>query len=152
MLTNAGLLLHLPSAHRYLSTPTVASTGDIERIQKSAMKVIFGNEYQGYERSLNILNMERLQARRERLSLKFAKKCLKHEKMSDMFPLSVNQSTVRVRNREKFHLNKAFTERYEKSAILSLQRKLNMSFNTEKRQLKALLQVNCVSYVDPITS
>ena len=36
--------------------------------------------------------------RRERMSLKFAKKCLKHEKMSDMFPLSVNQSTVRVRN------------------------------------------------------
>ena len=116
------------------------------------MKVIFGNEYQGYERSLNILNMERLQARRERLSLKFVKKCLKHEKMSDMFPLSGNQSTIRVRNREKFHLNKAFTERYEKSAIPSLQRKLNMSFNTEKRQLKALLQVNCVSHVDPITS
>ena len=32
-----------------------------------------------------------------------------------------------------------------------LQRKLNESVKKERRQLKALLQVNCVSHVDPIT-
>ena len=135
------------------SSLTVANTIDIERIQKSAMKVIFRNKYQGYEKSLNILNIERLQARRERLSLKFAKKCLKHERMSDMFPLNVNQSSVRIRNREKFLVNKANTERYKRSRIPFLQRKLNESMSIEKKQLKALLlQVNCVSHVDPITA
>ena len=59
---------------------TVSHRNDIERIQKSAMKVIFKNDYQSYEKSLRVLKMERLHERRERLSLSLAKKCLKHEK------------------------------------------------------------------------
>ena len=59
---------------------TVSNRNDIERIQKSAMKVIFKNDYQSYEKSLRVLKMERLHERRERLSLSFVEKCLKHEK------------------------------------------------------------------------
>ena len=59
---------------------TVTNRNDIERIQKSAMKVIFKDDYQSYEKSLRVLKMERLHERRERLSLSFAEKCLKHEK------------------------------------------------------------------------
>ncbi len=91
------------------------------------MKVLFKNDYQGYERSLKILKMEKLQERRERLSLSFAQKCLKHDKLSDMFPRSVNMSTIRMRNKEQYHVNKAKTERYRNSAIPFLQRKLNES-------------------------
>ena len=65
------------------SSLTVANRNDIERIQKSAMKVIFKDNYPGYERSLKIRKLESLQDRRERLSLRFAKKCLNHEKFSD---------------------------------------------------------------------
>ena len=102
-------------------------------------------QYQGYQRSLNILKMENLHDRREKLCLRFAKKCLKQERMSVMFPRNNNQSTVKIRNKESFHVNKANTERYKNSAIPFLQRKLNESINIEKKQLKALLQVNCVS-------
>ena len=115
------------------------------------MKVIFKNDYQGYEKSLKILKMEKLQERRERLSLSSAQKCLKHEKLSNMFPKSINMSTIRMRVKEQYHVNKAKTERYRNSAIPFLQRKLNESAKDQKKQLKALLQVNCVSHVDPIT-
>ena len=49
-------------------------------------------------------------------------------------------------------VNRASTERYRNSAIPFLQRKLNESIKLERKQRKALLQVNCVSYVGSITS
>ena len=115
------------------------------------MKVIFKNDYQSYEKSLKILKMEKLHDRRERLSLSFAKKCLKHEKFSSMFPKNLSDTTIKIRNREKYFVNQARTERFRNSSIPFLQRKLNESAKQERKQLKALLQVNCVSHVDPIT-
>ena len=53
---------------------------------------------------------------------------------------------------EGYHVNHANTERYRNSSIPFLQRKLNENRKIERKRLKALLQVNCVSYVDPITS
>ena len=134
------------------SSLTVANRNDIERIQKSAMKIIFKNDYNSYLRSLKILKMETLYERRERLGLNFAKKCLKNKRMSDMFPNNFNLSNISVRNKEKYHVNHANTERYKNSTIPYLQRKLNESNKIERKRLRALLQVNCVSYVDPITS
>ena len=134
------------------SSLTVSNRDDIERIQKSALKVILKDDYQGYKKSLKILRMESLYDRRERLALKFAKKCLNQEKISDMFPKNMNQSNINIRNKEIFHVNHANTERYRNSTIPFLQRKLNESKKIERKRLRALLQVNCVSYVDPITS
>ena len=131
------------------SSLTVANKNDIERIQKSAMKVILKDDYPGYQRSLKVLKIESLVDRRERLSLSFAKKCLNHDKFSDMFPK--NNSKIRSRGKEKFHVNMANTERYRHSAMPFLQRKLNENFKVEKKQLTALLRVNCVSNVDSIT-
>ena len=99
--------------------------------------------------SLKILKIESLHDRRERLGLRFAQKCLKHEKFSDMFPKS--QSTFRSRNKEKYHVNMANRERYKHSSIPFLQRKLNENSQMEKNQLRVLLRVNCVSNVDSIT-
>ena len=76
---------------------------------------------------------------------------LKHGKFSSMFPKNVKGSTMSVRNREKYFVNQAKTERFRNSSIPFLQRKLNESAKNETKQLKALLQVNCVSNVDPIT-
>ena len=134
------------------SSLTVSNRDDIERIQKSALKVIFKDDYQGYEKSLKILKMESLYARRERLSLRFVKKCLNQEKLSSLFPKNRNESDKILRNKEVYHVNRANTERYRNSAIPFLQRKLNESINFERKQRKALLQVNCVSNVGSITS
>ena len=136
------------------SSLTENNRKDIERLQKSAMKVIFRNEYQGYERSLKILKMESLNERRDNKSLKFAKKSLKQEKVFDMFPKN-KQSKFIFRSHEKFVVNRANTWRYQKSAIPFLQKKLNESVNIERKQQKklksSLLRVNSVSYVDSIT-
>ena len=79
----------------------------------------------------------------------FAKKCLNHEKFSDMFPK--NQSTFKSRKKEKYHVNMANREIYKRSSIPFLQRKLNENLQVEKQQLNSLLRVNCVSNVDSIT-
>ena len=50
---------------------------DLERVQKAAVRVIMGQTYTGYENGLKALNIETLDKRRDRLCLRFAKKCLK---------------------------------------------------------------------------
>ena len=58
----------------------------LERVQKSALKVILGKKYTSYNNALKELNIDSLQDRRESLCLKFAKKCLKVNKLRKMFP------------------------------------------------------------------
>ena len=47
---------------------------DIERVQKSAVRVIIGKKYDSYKKILKELKLENLDTRREKLCLKFAKK------------------------------------------------------------------------------
>ena len=61
---------------------------DLERVQKVACKIILQDNYLSYEEALEDLNLQPLSERRHLLCLKFAKKCLKHEKAKDMFPLN----------------------------------------------------------------
>ena len=48
---------------------------DLERIQKTALKIILSEEYKSYENALNILELQKLVERREILRLQIAKKC-----------------------------------------------------------------------------
>ena len=59
---------------------------DIERVQKVALKVIFGQNYISYENSLQLTGLETLYSRRKKLSLNFAKKCVKNEATQWLFP------------------------------------------------------------------
>ena len=61
---------------------------DLERTQKSFLKLILKNKYKNYEDSLLLLNLENLETRRQSLSLKFAKDCIKYKKFGNMFPLN----------------------------------------------------------------
>ena len=69
--------------------------------------------------------MESLEDRRRKLCLKFAKNCLKNEKMKQIFPLGNKKHSMNTRLKEKFKVNKANTERYRKSAIPYMQNLLN---------------------------
>ena len=97
----------------------------IERIQKQSMRIIFKNQYSSYENALKIAKLTTLEARREKLCLKFAKACLKIDKLKDMFPLEVKDHNMEKRNIKKFKVNHAKTERYFQSSIPYLQRMLN---------------------------
>ena len=56
------------------------NASDLERVQKSAIKIILGEQYKGYSRSLAYLGLENLESRRKKLCLDFARKCEKTKK------------------------------------------------------------------------
>ena len=65
------------SASVWHSSLTKNNEDDLERVQKSALKVILKDKYLNYESALQQLNIESLFDRRESLCLKFARKGLK---------------------------------------------------------------------------
>ena len=58
---------------------------DLERIQKSAVRIILGNNYKDYESALLKVDLETLGNRRKDLCLKFARSCLKNKKQVTCF-------------------------------------------------------------------
>ena len=113
------------SAVVWHSSLTQENTDDLERVQKSALKVILGEKYLGYKISLQKLNLETLYDRREQLCLNFAKSCIKNPKFNDMFPKNIKTHSMELRNPEVFNVDHANTERFQKSAIIYMQHLLN---------------------------
>ena len=74
------------SAVVWHSSLTQENAQDLERIQKSSMKVILGQRYISYEKSLGKLGLESLNDRREQLCTNVAKTCVKNPKLCEMFP------------------------------------------------------------------
>ena len=105
------------------SSITVGEKNDLERTQKVALRIIFGNSYTSYNDALKWTGLETLAARRTRLCLNFARKCAKYEKTKDMFPL--NDALVDTRHREQYAVTNAKTDRLARSAIPHMQRLLN---------------------------
>ena len=96
---------------------------DLERIQKVTLRLILGDYYTNQIHALKETGLETLKARRTKLSLKFAIKCVKNDKTTHMFPK--NGHPVDTRHHETFHVTKARTSRLAKSAIPYMQRLLN---------------------------
>ena len=118
----------------YHSSLTVSQTSDIERIQKTCLKIILGDNYISYPAALEMTGLDSLYDRREARCLNFALKSLKHPVQSKNFPpnRNLNNNNTEVRNREQFHVNFARTQQYKRSAIPYCQRLLNNHFNEKK--------------------
>ena len=104
---------------------TIAQDEVLERIQKVSLKVILGPAYVNYQSALSVLELETLKIRREKLCISFAKKCIKSQRHIALFPVEPVAHNHQLRNVELFTVNYARTERYRKSAIPYMQRKLN---------------------------
>ena len=87
--------------------------------------MIMGENYKGYKKALDYLNLDTLDERRKELCIRFAKKALKNEKANKMFPLNDKRHRMDTRKPEKFKVMKAKTERFKKSAIIYMQNLLN---------------------------
>ena len=74
------------SAVVWHSSLSSKNRNDLERVQKSAVRCILGENYSGYDNALEKLGLVTLEKRREQMSLKFAKQCLKLNKMNGLFP------------------------------------------------------------------
>ena len=120
------------------STLTAEQNQNLEKVQKLCLKVILGQEYEGYQEALKLSGLESLHARREKKCLKFGLKSLLHPVHCKMFPVNtVNQDQYQTshdtRNREHFRVNWAKSESYRNSAIPYIQRMLNSYVWNQKK-------------------
>ena len=99
---------------------TKKNSRDIERVQKNAYRIIYGKNYITYQDTLDEAGESTLNERRDFLSLKFAKKCLKTNFFSNWF-----QRGMATRNNKYFSEPQARTKRYNNSPILYMIRLLN---------------------------
>ena len=134
------------SAVVWHSSITKKNSSDLERVQRSALKVILGERYESYKEALKVLRMDSLEMRREKLCLKFAKQCLRHDKLKELFPRHERIHDMEKRNCEKFVVKKAMTERYRKSAVLNMQRLLNQSEKEKSKIFKRIDDIVPVNY------
>ena len=126
------------SAVLWHSSLTQICRNKLERVQKSALRIIMGSKYTNYNDALKKLNLQTLDERRQTLCLKFAKKCLETEKLKKMFPLSRKMHHMKIRGNEKYLVTKSFTERHKKSALPYMQRMLN---DRERQKQKIMKQI-----------
>ena len=105
------------------SSITVEESSSIERVQKTALRIILRGNFTDYKSALQLTGLDRLQDRRTKLSLTFAKKCLKNGKNEDLFPLNVK--SVNTRQHKKYFVIPDRTEHLAKSAVPYLQGLLN---------------------------
>ena len=104
----------------WFSSITEEEKEDIERVQAIACRIILKEEYSEYDQALSDLKLQSLNERRDMLALRFAKKCVKSDKFSDLFPK--NGPTT---HHEEYKVNFAKKGRLKKSSIPAMQRLLN---------------------------
>ena len=78
-------------------------------MQKSALRCILGESYNSYEDALKKLGLVTLVERREQMCLKFAKECLKLDKMKMLFPRNESSHSILKRNPEFYKVVSAQT-------------------------------------------
>ena len=106
------------------SNLSIEDSETLERVQKSAVKIILNNEYTTYEKALEELMLAKLSDRREKLCLKFAKNCTINPFTYDLFPKNVS-SAMQTRNRERYQVTRGNTDRLMDSAVPYMQKLLN---------------------------
>ena len=115
-------------------------------MQKSALKIILKDRYIDYKNALNVIKMDSLEERREKLCLKFAKACLKNDKLSDIFPKNKKQHQMVKRGNETYQVKKAKTERLRKSAVVDMQKLLNKDALEKRNILRKISNYMPVNY------
>ena len=100
-------------------------SGNLERVQKSALRIILQEKYTSYESALNLLELESLAERREILCMQFAKKCTTNPKMKHLFQPNNKKHPMNTRFEELYEVDHANTGRLQNSPVLYMQNLLN---------------------------
>ena len=88
---------------------TQENRNDLERTQKTFLKLILEEDYENYNNALHISQLETLDARRKRLTLSFAQTSLADGMLRDLFPIKSNIHRMKKRNKGKFRIFHANT-------------------------------------------
>ena len=83
------------------SSLTGENSDDLERVQKSALKIILADKFTNYEDALIKADLQSLKMRRKELCLSFAKKCLNNNKTESMFLHRVKKHKMKIRKKQK---------------------------------------------------
>ena len=76
------------------SSITMQQRASLERLQKTAFRIILKYSYESYDNALRVMNMNTLHNRREKLCLRFAKSSLRHKRMRSMFPVNTTSHSM----------------------------------------------------------
>ena len=119
------LELAVPAWHGAL---TKTDEIDIERVQKSACRIILDSKYISYRSALKSLCLDPLKERRDKLCLKFVKKAEKHPKHKNWFQPNRNAVNTRM---EKTKYTEVFArhKRFKTSPLSFLTNMLNEHYN-----------------------
>ena len=100
------------------SSLTSNHTHQLERVQKRALRIILGTDYFSYANALDVCDVDRLSARREQHSLKFAQSLPKCSWTRMLLPPCRGEIHGRqLRNNAKLTQPRACTNRYACSPI-----------------------------------
>ena len=96
----------------------------LERIQKSALKIILKGQYINYEQACDQLNITNLKTRRNHLFEKFTIQNLNHPLMKDYFQENKNVQ-YSLRKPTKYKVTFSRTQRFKNSTIIQMQNTAN---------------------------
>ena len=102
----------------------IAWTLVVSWVQKSALRILYGQNYENYQNTLNMASLVTLEERRVSLCKKFALKCVKHPKHSKWFVKAKYTRPARVK-RNKFLPVRSRTAKFGKSPVAYLTQLLN---------------------------
>ena len=108
------------------SSLTDEDVNELERVQKTAMKIIHGEKYTDYKTSLEACKLESLEERRLDLCRNFALKCTQSKEHKDLFKRTTNPN---FHHPTKYEVPFCRHERYRKSPIPYLTDLLNKEEN-----------------------
>ena len=100
---------------------TKSDCKQIERIQKMALRIILGAEYDNYEAALERLDIETLEKRRKDICVKFAKSIEKSDKFSNWLQPTARATKTSVR----YFIPHVRTKAYQTSPLIYLTELLN---------------------------
>ena len=96
----------------------------LERVQRTDLRIIFACKWGSFSKFLEDNNIEKLDSRRKKLVLNFAKKALSHDKFKSWFKPTDN---VNMFNRTKYEPAIARTVNLRRSPIPHLTNILNLN-------------------------
>ena len=88
--------------------------------------------------ALKVLKIDNLHERRKKICLKFAKNCLKNDKVKDLFPKNDQTIKMNLSNQRKYKIKKIRTERYKKSSLPYMQKLLNIEELKKRKERKEI--------------
>ena len=104
---------------------TKENESDLERVQKSSLRIILNSHYISYENALNTLGLETLKDRREKLFRKFAENCVNIQQMNTIVSENRKIHPMITRQIQLYENTNTNTERFKNSAGIQIQKYLN---------------------------